>query len=62
MQFIEFALDRYEKKTYKPWGIELKETAKIIGTVDFVSWNITHQFAEIGYVLFIYTGEKFRTY
>lgn len=49
--FIEFVLSKYEKCEVAPWGIELKETGKLIGTVDFVSWSPDHNNAEIGYVL-----------
>jgi [ribosomal protein S5]-alanine N-acetyltransferase len=49
--FIEFVLSKYEKGKVAPWGIELKETGKLIGTVDFVSWSPDHNNAEIGYVL-----------
>jgi [ribosomal protein S5]-alanine N-acetyltransferase len=50
-EFIEFVLSRYEKGEVAPWGIELKENNKLIGTVDFVSWSPHHNNAEIGYVL-----------
>lgn len=50
-EFIEFVLGRYENGELAPWGIELKENGKIIGTVDFVSWLPHHNNAEIGYVL-----------
>jgi [ribosomal protein S5]-alanine N-acetyltransferase len=50
-EFIEFVLGRYEKGEIAPWGIELKEKGKFIGTVDFVSWSPYHNNAEIGYVL-----------
>ncbi|WP_455660613.1 GNAT family N-acetyltransferase [Pradoshia sp.] len=49
--FMEFALGQYEKKDLAPWGIEWKETGKLIGTIDFVSWSISNRTAEIGYVL-----------
>jgi [ribosomal protein S5]-alanine N-acetyltransferase len=49
--FIEFVLSKYEKGEVAPWGIELKENGKLIGTVDFVSWSPHHNNAEIGYVL-----------
>lgn len=49
--FVNFALQQYEKKQIAPWGIELKENDKFIGTIDFVHWLIRHKSAEIGYVL-----------
>lgn len=50
-EFVEFVLGQYEAGRLAPWGIEWKETGKIIGTIDFVSWNTNHHFAEIGYVI-----------
>ena len=34
-----------------PVGIELKESGRLVGTVDFVWWKPEQQTAEIGYVL-----------
>lgn len=50
-EFIKFALERYQNKQVAPWGMEYKETGKLIGTIDFISWNQKHKTAEIGYVL-----------
>jgi len=50
-EFIEFVRTQYENKKVSPWGIELKENGKFIGTIDFVSWQPDHHAAEIGYVL-----------
>jgi len=50
-EFIDFILDQYEAGRIAPWGIECKDTGRLIGTIDFVSWNTHHQFAEIGYVI-----------
>jgi [ribosomal protein S5]-alanine N-acetyltransferase len=50
-QFIDFILGQYENKRIAPWGIELKETGRLIGTIDFVSWNTNHKISEIGYVI-----------
>ena len=49
--FMEFALTQYENEQIAPWGIQYKENGKIIGTIDFVSWQVSHNVAEIGYVL-----------
>ena len=49
--FVDFVLDRYQIQMLAPWGIEHKETGKLIGTIDFVSWQPNHQTAEIGYAL-----------
>ncbi|MBH0172416.1 GNAT family N-acetyltransferase [Fictibacillus sp. 23RED33] len=51
MEFIGFVLRRYESADLAPWGIVLKETNQLIGTIDFVSWQINHKTAEIGYVI-----------
>lgn len=45
--FIRSFLPKYDA----PWGIELKETGKLIGTVHFVWWDPQNKSAEIGYVL-----------
>jgi [ribosomal protein S5]-alanine N-acetyltransferase len=49
--FVEFILTQYENKKIAPWGIEYKENGKLIGTIDFVSWQTKHNSAEIGYAL-----------
>ncbi|MDP4171199.1 MAG: GNAT family protein [Bacillota bacterium] len=50
-EFIEFVLRQYKNKNVAPWGIEYKENGKFIGTIDFISWQVKHNVAEIGYVL-----------
>ncbi|GLB61848.1 GNAT family N-acetyltransferase [Cytobacillus sp. NCCP-133] len=47
IEFINTFLPQYDA----PWGIELKENGKFIGTVHFVWWQPEHKSAEIGYVL-----------
>ena len=49
--FLNFVLERYAKAELAPWAIENKENRKMIGTIDFVSWQPNHRTAEIGYVL-----------
>lgn len=51
VKFIEFALSQYENYKVIPWGIENKENRKLIGTIDFSSWQPKHHIAEIGYML-----------
>ncbi|WP_342434154.1 GNAT family protein [Neobacillus sp. FSL H8-0543] len=51
MEFVEFTLEQYANKKVAPWGIEYKENGKLIGSIDFVSWQLNHKTAEIGYVL-----------
>ncbi|MEY8749297.1 GNAT family N-acetyltransferase [Alkalicoccobacillus gibsonii] len=50
-QFIQFILNQYEAGKLAPWAIEHKETGKMIGTFDFVTWYSQHARAEIGFVL-----------
>ncbi|KAB2334514.1 GNAT family N-acetyltransferase [Cytobacillus depressus] len=50
-EFVEFALNQYENRKVAPWGIEYKENEKLIGTIDFVSWQVQHNVAEIGYII-----------
>lgn len=51
VKFIELALTYYANKKVIPWGIVYKENRKLIGTIDFSSWQPRHHIAEIGYVL-----------
>ncbi|WLD93064.1 GNAT family N-acetyltransferase [Alkalihalobacillus sp. AL-G] len=50
-EFLDFVLQGYEDRKLAVWGIEYKENGRLIGTIDFVSWNPKQQHAEIGYVL-----------
>jgi ribosomal-protein-alanine N-acetyltransferase len=49
--FITFTLDRYEKDDAGEWGIILKETGTLIGTIGFPRHDNKNSQAEIGYVL-----------
>jgi [ribosomal protein S5]-alanine N-acetyltransferase len=49
--YVEFVLDQYTNKKIAPWGIEYKENGKLVGTIDFVTWEPNHKTAEIGYVI-----------
>ncbi|WP_066393301.1 GNAT family N-acetyltransferase [Neobacillus mesonae] len=49
--FVNYVLQQYKNKKIAPWGIEFKETGKLIGTIDFVWWRPEHSSAEIGYVI-----------
>ena len=49
--FIENILDKYQKKQIAPWGIELKDNGKFVGTIGFISWQTKSNCAEIGYAL-----------
>lgn len=50
-EFITFILEAYENQQKLTWAIELKETRKMIGTIDFVKWLPKHGRAEIAYAL-----------
>jgi len=50
-EFVRFVLNQYENNKVSPWGIEYKENGRLIGTIDFVSWQPKHHTAEIGYVV-----------
>jgi [ribosomal protein S5]-alanine N-acetyltransferase len=49
--FVDFVLNQYENGLIAPWGMEYKETGRLVGTIDFVSWQPHHRTAEIGYVI-----------
>ena len=49
--YIKMILSLYEEGKIAPWGIHYKGDNKLIGTVDFVSWQTQHKTAEIGYAL-----------
>ncbi|MFB7156705.1 GNAT family N-acetyltransferase [Lysinibacillus sp. NPDC056232] len=47
--FVELVLNGYTQGNHLLWGIEYEQ--KLIGTIDFVSFNDQQKCAEIGYVL-----------
>lgn len=49
--YVKTILVLYEEGKIAPWGIQYKKNRKLIGTVDFVSWQLQHKTAEIGYAL-----------
>ena len=49
--FINFILNRYEKDDAGEWGIVLKKTGRLIGTLGFFQYDKKHNRAELGYVL-----------
>ncbi|WLR57024.1 GNAT family protein [Mesobacillus subterraneus] len=50
-EYVKMILGLYEEGKIAPWGIHHKEDNKLIGTVDYVSWQPQHKTAEIGYAL-----------
>lgn len=49
--FLSFIIEGYNRQSKLTWAIELKESGKMIGTIDFVSWSPKRHKAEIAYVL-----------
>ncbi len=49
--FVKWVLDRYQKDEAGEWGIELKETGKIIGSMGFVQLDLINSVGVIGYAL-----------
>ncbi|WP_226641858.1 GNAT family N-acetyltransferase [Mesobacillus subterraneus] len=49
--YVKMILTLYAEGKIAPWGIHYKEDNKLIGTVDFVSWQTQHKTAELGYAL-----------
>jgi [ribosomal protein S5]-alanine N-acetyltransferase len=50
-QFLHIILSLYENQQAVFWGIEHKEHKRLIGTINYVSWNQKDHVGEIGYVL-----------
>jgi ribosomal-protein-alanine N-acetyltransferase len=51
IEFIRWVMRQYDAGEIAPWGMEIKETGKFIGTVGYHEWNVRHGRAEIGYSL-----------
>jgi ribosomal-protein-alanine N-acetyltransferase len=51
IEFLNLMYYSYNKNECGSWGIELKETRKIIGTIGFANWNRDKNEGEVGYVL-----------
>ena len=48
-KFVDFFAKSFEAKRGIRWGIEIKGTKGIIGTIGFNAWTQKHRKAEIGY-------------
>jgi len=60
--YIHYVLQQYHQKKVAPWGVQFKENDKLIGTIDFVSWDLLHRTAEIGYAIsHLYWGNGLTT-
>ncbi|RDU37186.1 GNAT family N-acetyltransferase [Neobacillus piezotolerans] len=51
-QVIKNFAGQFKDKSGVKWGIELKETGDIIGTIGLQEWSIEHKRANISYALF----------
>ncbi len=51
LAFIRFVLDKYDRKQPADWGLELRETGKIIGTCGIVTIEESACRGEIGYAM-----------
>ncbi|QOR67894.1 GNAT family N-acetyltransferase [Cytobacillus suaedae] len=50
-QFVTFFDKNYKEKRGIRWGIQIKGTSTLIGTIGFNAWSPKHKRAEIGYEL-----------
>ena len=50
-QFIEFVINEYNIGNPQTWGIVLKETNKLIGTIGFLAWNESINRVDFAYAL-----------
>ncbi|AFH62847.1 GNAT family N-acetyltransferase [Paenibacillus caseinilyticus] len=50
---IERVLVQWDNKSLVHWGIEYKENSRLIGTIEFATWDRQHKIAEIGYALWL---------
>ena len=51
-EFIKYILSNYSRgELPAPWAIVYKENGKVIGTIEFVEYNIEDKYAEIGYAI-----------
>ncbi|MDR1598413.1 MAG: GNAT family N-acetyltransferase [Oscillospiraceae bacterium] len=49
--FVRFILHQYRADDPSSWGVVLKQTGRVIGTIGFMWWNIENRSAEVGYSL-----------
>ncbi|ATP39940.1 GNAT family N-acetyltransferase [Solibacillus sp. R5-41] len=51
-QIIKNFAEQFKEKNGMKWGIELKETGTIIGTIGLQEWSLEHKRANISYAIF----------
>lgn len=49
--FLRFTMGRYENGDAGEWGVVLKDSKKLVGTIGFPWYDVKNRRAEIGYVL-----------
>ena len=49
--YLRFILRQYRGGEPSSWGIVLRDSGKLIGTIGFMTWSETHRSAEVGYSL-----------
>jgi ribosomal-protein-alanine N-acetyltransferase len=49
--YLRYILRQYRNNEASSWGIELKRTGRLIGTIGFMWWNQQFRSAEVGYSL-----------
>lgn len=49
--YLRYILRQYRLNEPSSWGIELRETGHLIGTIGFMWWNRENRSAEVGYSL-----------
>lgn len=49
--YLRYILRQYRNNEPSSWGIELKRTGRLIGTIGFMWWNQQYRSAEVGYSL-----------
>lgn len=49
--YLRYMQRQYRRNLPSSWGIVLRETGKLIGTIGFMSYSVDHNSAEVGYSL-----------
>lgn len=50
-EFLKFVVKRYRAGKFYDWGVEEKESGRMIGTCGFTSIDVDHKKGEVGYVI-----------
>lgn len=49
--YLRYIMRQYRNNEPSSWGIELKETGQLVGTIGYMWWNRDNRSAEVGYSL-----------